>query len=335
MANLAALAVSKGAPLVVQDVGRVKPNAGEVLLKTKAVASNPVDWYQQRNGMFIKEYPTVLGYDLAAVVEEIGDGVKQWKKGDRVFGYADSFLSSEVIRKGAYQEYVIRPEKLLSRIPDRMSFEEAVTITLPTGTAACSFYDALALPRPTPNRKAVTEDSPILFINNAASAVGHAAISLGLIQGFKVIASASPKNFEYILATGASHVFDYKDPDLLKKVKEAAGKPIHTVYNVAMTPESVKLCGEIITPPGKLALVFPQGKFEGPPGVEISYTVGLKEGELRDWWYPFLTEIVENGAFIPIRPHIIGKNGVHDIQKMLDYHASGQVSACKPVVLFE
>ena len=50
----------------------------------EACALNPVDWKIQSYGIFIEEYPAILGVDLAGVVEEVGDGVENLKRGDRV-----------------------------------------------------------------------------------------------------------------------------------------------------------------------------------------------------------------------------------------------------------
>lgn len=61
-----------------------RPGPGEVLLKQAAIGLNPVDAKIQALGFFIKEYPAILGLDLAGTVEEVGEGVTNVKKGDRV-----------------------------------------------------------------------------------------------------------------------------------------------------------------------------------------------------------------------------------------------------------
>jgi len=75
---------SKGGALEIQDVPKHKPGPGEILIKIHSAALNPVD-YKIRNGAFdIQIYPAVLGSDIAGEVDEIGEGVKEFKKGDRV-----------------------------------------------------------------------------------------------------------------------------------------------------------------------------------------------------------------------------------------------------------
>ena len=61
-----------------------KPGPGQILVKIKAAALNPVDWKVQKYGVFVDTYPAILGTDIAGDVEELGEGVTDLKKGDRV-----------------------------------------------------------------------------------------------------------------------------------------------------------------------------------------------------------------------------------------------------------
>lgn len=60
------------------------PDRGQLLIKVQAAALNPVDWKVQANGIIVTDYPAILGTDIAGVVEELGDGVEGFRKGDRV-----------------------------------------------------------------------------------------------------------------------------------------------------------------------------------------------------------------------------------------------------------
>lgn len=64
---------------------------GEILIKVQATSLNPVDWKIQKYGVFIEKFPAILGTDVAGDVEELGEGVNKFKKGDRV--YASLFFS--------------------------------------------------------------------------------------------------------------------------------------------------------------------------------------------------------------------------------------------------
>lgn len=75
---------SKNGPFAVASAPVPKPGPGEVLIKVQSTALNPVDWKIQAFGLFLEKFPAILGGDAAGVVEEVGEGVTNLKKGDRV-----------------------------------------------------------------------------------------------------------------------------------------------------------------------------------------------------------------------------------------------------------
>ena len=75
---------SKQGPFEVSAAPIPKPGPGEVLYKVQAAALNPVDWKIAAFGFLVEKFPAVLGGDGAGIVEEVGEGVTNLKKGDRV-----------------------------------------------------------------------------------------------------------------------------------------------------------------------------------------------------------------------------------------------------------
>lgn len=85
MSNQAAwIMEAKAKPLKVDTAEMWKPGPGEVLVKNAAWAVNPVDWKIQEMGMFMEKYPNIPGVDSAGEIYEVGEGVTQIKKGQRV-----------------------------------------------------------------------------------------------------------------------------------------------------------------------------------------------------------------------------------------------------------
>ena len=62
-----------------------KLGPGKLLVRNKAASLNPVDWKVQKHGMFVEHYPAIVGVDIAGDVEEVGEGVTSFSKGDRVY----------------------------------------------------------------------------------------------------------------------------------------------------------------------------------------------------------------------------------------------------------
>ena len=142
-----------GEQLTVGDAPYTEPGPGELLVKTQAVAINPVDWLLPYMSAFAFpwiKYPFILGCDLAGEVAAVSQGVTDFKVGDRVLAMAmatGGIKSRNRASEGAFQNYVITLPRMTTAIPDALSFEEAAVIPLGAATAACGLFqhDALAL----------------------------------------------------------------------------------------------------------------------------------------------------------------------------------------------
>ena len=75
---------SIGAPYTLGSRPIPKPTKDQILVKILAAALNPIDAYVQARGFMVSEWPIVCGWDAAGVVEEVGEGVVGFAKGDRV-----------------------------------------------------------------------------------------------------------------------------------------------------------------------------------------------------------------------------------------------------------
>lgn len=84
--NQAAWLYKADTPLEVGDAPVPKAGAGEIIVKNAAVAINPLDCHMQDAGVFVQQWPTVFGCDVAGEVYEVGSSVNRFKKGDRVIG---------------------------------------------------------------------------------------------------------------------------------------------------------------------------------------------------------------------------------------------------------
>lgn len=198
-----------GPPEVVRikEVEKPVPKDNELLIKMFATTVNRTDCGFRKpeypviirliNGFF-KPRKKILGSEFAGVVEEVGRTVKQFNKGDEVFGLtANNF--------GAHAEYVcVREDGAITAKPVNMNFEEA--------TAVC---DGLMLAYN--YFKEIKEPAgKKILIYGASGSIGTAAVQLAKYFGFEVTAVCNTKNLELVKSLGADYVLDYTKEDFTK-----------------------------------------------------------------------------------------------------------------------
>lgn len=224
MSNSAAWLNAPFAPLEVADAPTVPPEAGQIRVRNRAVAINPIDRYKQKMGSPLYgwlEYPMILGFDLAGEVEAVGAGVTRFKIGDRVLGHATGM---EKVRnkasESAFQLYANVMAHMASPIPDAMTFEAAAALPLALSTAACGLFadDQLGLERPGPT---AADKGQTVLVWGGSTSVGCNAIQLAKAAGYRVVATASPHNFDYLKSLGADEVYDYNRSDAAALIARA------------------------------------------------------------------------------------------------------------------
>jgi NADPH2:quinone reductase len=192
--------------LALTDLPRPKTERGEVLVRTLAAGVNPVDW-KVREGRLSPRvphgFPLIPGWDVAGVVEELGEGCQRFRKGDRVFAYARKPL----VQWGTYAEYVAVAERHVALMPPSLLFEEAAAIPC----AALTAQQALA-------RLGVAAGATLLVLNGSGG-VGHFALQLAKLAGVRSIATAGGSNQEFMMSQGAESSIDTARDDLAAAVE--------------------------------------------------------------------------------------------------------------------
>lgn len=214
----------KDKPFRVGTVDTIQPGKDEVLIRNKALAINPVDWKIQDSGYFIKDWPAVLGEDLAGTVEAVGDGVTSFKPGQRVLAHSQ-FLAVQRPQAGSFSELVLVPQSAVAAIPDAISFEDASVLPLALSTAAAGLYQSkdsgyLGLPLPTASPK---KSNKTLLVWGGSSSVGTAAIQLAVASGVTVVTTCSGRNQQLVEKLGAKY-FDYNSPSIVGDLVAELGK---------------------------------------------------------------------------------------------------------------
>ncbi len=173
----------------------------EILVKVKASSVNPVDWKIRQGKLKVVTgtgFPKILGADFSGDVVETGAGIKDYKKGDAVFGLIPA------VKGGAYAEYLqVKPENLALK-PANIGYEEAAGIPLAGLTALQGLRDYGHLK---PGQK--------VLINGASGGVGSFAVQIAKAMGATVSGVCSTSNQEFVKKLGAEKVIDYSQEDVL------------------------------------------------------------------------------------------------------------------------
>lgn len=243
MATMSAVTQSTfGGPEVLHrvEVPRPEPLPTEVLVRVHAIGLNPVDWNTRagRGLPGVLDFPIVLGWDVAGVVETTGHGVQTLRPGDRVFG-----LPWFPRQAGGCAEYVTAPSRQFVRIPDNLDFIHAAAVPLAALTAWQSMVDAAHL----------TAGQRIL-IHAAAGGVGHFAVQIARHLGAHVIGTASAGKHDLVRRLGAHEVIDYTSVAF-----EDVVAPVDVVLDTVgwAQPDTAPRSLEVLKPGGVIVAVAP------------------------------------------------------------------------------
>jgi NADPH:quinone reductase-like Zn-dependent oxidoreductase len=188
--------------LVVRDVPRPVPGAGEVLIEVRAAGINISEAVLRSgalHGLWPLTFPSGQGSDLAGVVVELGSGVKEFAVGDEVIGFSD--------RRSSHAEYVTVPASQLTSRPGGVPWEVAGSLYV-AGTTAYAAVRAVRL-----------EPGDTVAIAGAAGGVGSIAVQLARRDGATVLGIAGPANDVWLADHGAVPV-NY-GPDLPTRLRTA------------------------------------------------------------------------------------------------------------------
>jgi NADPH:quinone reductase-like Zn-dependent oxidoreductase len=234
---------SFGGPEVLEpaEVERPAPLPTEVLVKVKAVGTNPVEAFI-RSGHFpiLGEPPFILGWDVSGVVEDLEPGVTRFEVGDEVYGMP--FFP----RAGnAYAEYVAAPSRQFARKPAGLDHVQAAALPLAGLTAWQSLVDT-----------ANVQPGQRVLIHAAGGGVGHLAVQIAKARGTHVTGTASSEKADFVEGLGADEVVDYRMVDFAEAVREV------DVVLDTVGGDTARRSIEVLRPDGLLVTIVGRRDFE-------------------------------------------------------------------------
>jgi D-arabinose 1-dehydrogenase-like Zn-dependent alcohol dehydrogenase len=236
------------------------PGPGEVRIKVHACGVCHSDVLTKEGAWPGIQYPRVPGHEVAGVVDEVGTGVSEWKKGQRVgvgwHGGQDNTCPScrrgdfrncrnakiaGISYDGGYQQYMIAPIEALAAIPETLSDVEAA----PLLCAGITTFNALR------HSGAMPGD---LVAVQGVGGLGHLGIQFASKFGYRVAAiGRGPGNAALAKKLGASLYIDSGATNAAAELQKLGGAQV-----ILATAPSSKAMSELIDglgPNGKLMVV--------------------------------------------------------------------------------
>ncbi|MFD2391733.1 NADP-dependent oxidoreductase [Enterococcus gallinarum] len=280
--------------------------ADQVLVKVAATSINPIDW-KLREGylkqMFPWPFPIILGWDVAGEIVEVGQKVKDYHVGDRVFA------RPETTRFGTYADYTIVDTNLLAPLPESIAFTEAAAVPLAGLTALQALFDHGSL-----------KAGEKVLIHAGAGGVGTYAIQLAKNAGAYVITTASPRNHELVKKLGADEVIDYHTTDFEEVLSD-----IDLVFDT-MGGEIQKKSFSVLKEHGRLISVL---------SIEDETLAATKQIEAKAIWLRTngeqlseLAKLMADGKLVSVigETFPLTRQGVYDAHALSEtHHAVGKI----------
>ena len=221
---------SAGGPLELEESGVPEPGAGEVRIKVHACGVCHSDRFVTEGLWPGLELPRSPGHEVAGVVDALGEGVEQFRVGDRVGvgwhgghdGTCDVCLTGRFIHcrnaritgisfDGGYGEFILVPAVAVARMPDELDFAEAA----PLLCAGVTTFNAL--------RNAGARSGDLVAIQGLGG-LGHLGVQYARAMGFETVAiSRGTDKEEFARKLGAHHYVDATRKDFAETMAALGG----------------------------------------------------------------------------------------------------------------
>lgn len=301
-----------GSPQVLrcEDIERPSPGSSEVLVQVRASSVNAADLEYLSGVPFItrlgsglaRPRKTILGFDLAGIVVDVGSDVTQFVPGDAVF--ADLFDHGF----GAFAEYVCAPESAFAPMPSQLNFEQAATLPH-SGILAIQGL----------SRGANIEPGDRVLINGAGGCVGPFGIQMAKAYGAEVTAVDCAWKLDFLRSLGADHVLDFEQQDYTR-----SGKTYDWILDLAAY-HPLRNCQRALSFRGQYVMAGgPFGRFMRLLTFGPFLTLGTSRRMKMLMWKPFnsedvaaLIQLVAAGAVLPRIDRVFSLEEVPDALRLL------------------
>lgn len=253
----AAYITETGPPEVIRygELPDPQPGPGQVLVRVKAVAVNPIDTYLRAGAIKMSlPQPFIVGCDVAGVVDQCGPGVVRFQPGDRVWGSNQGLLG----RQGTFAELAVVDEHWLYPTPENVNDQAAaagalVGITAHLGLVRCAQLKA----------------GETLFVNGGSGGVGSTVVQVAKALGARVATTAGSDDKAAVCrGLGADLAVNYRTDDVDAALRQFAPGGLNVWWETLREPNFERVAG-LLAMRGRMILmagrearpVFPVGPF--------------------------------------------------------------------------
>ncbi|MCT4637797.1 MAG: zinc-dependent alcohol dehydrogenase family protein [Bacteroidales bacterium] len=304
--------------LSIVDEPIAKPDRGEVLIDIRAVGLNRSE-IMFRQGYYIQqpEFPSKIGYEASGIITALGEGVKNWKVGDKV----GTLPMISMSKYGVWADYAVVPEYAIVASPENLSFAESAAIWIAYTTAWGGLIDIGNI-----------KSGDYVLITAATGGPGMAAIQIARRVG--AIPIVTLRNAEFrneLFRAGAEHVIITSEEKTDRRIKHiTGGKGVKVIFDciagqgIETLAKSASIRGTIVI----YGMLSPEPTpFPMYAAFEKSLTVrGYTITEIlndKDRWaraYYDLKTGFNDGTLVP---NITVKSGIDNIKDALRFIESG------------
>ena len=227
-----------GGPEVLQVEEREspKPKASEVLIDVKASGVNRPDVFQRMGGYPAPEGAPddIPGLEVAGIIKEVGQDVKQWQAGDKVCA---------LVAGGGYASEVTAPAMQCLPIPKGLNFVEAASLPETFFTVWSNVFD-----------RGNFQKGESFLVHGGTSGIGVTAIQMVKSMGGKVFATAgTQEKCDYAVKIGADLAINYKEQDFEEYLKDKK-EGVDVILDMVGGDYTAKNIN-ILNPEGRLVII--------------------------------------------------------------------------------
>ncbi|KAJ3531580.1 hypothetical protein NM208_g8812 [Fusarium decemcellulare] len=315
----------------------------QVYVKVQVAAFNPTD--RLAYDLWAFGDGAVLGCDFAGQVFRTHPSATRYKIGDTIAGFV---WGGKVKGLGSYSSYTIADERLSFKIPSSITLSESSSVPLAATTAWLALFsnDCLGFSR----ESSATKRSVLIW--GGSSGVGYYTIQLAKLHGIEVATTCSPHNFAKVEQTGADHIFDYNDPEVISKIQASLPNVQHVFDTIGDEKSSTISAQAITKPSGALCTVRPgKTNTEGvPPHIKVTdvfvftafptehtyrgkahWPLNIPNHELSVELHSQLESLLQDGLLRPLPIKSAGKLSPNGIEEAMLLNRQGKVSGQKLV----